>query len=76
MKRYGSVGKVHKVFMALMARGNTAFSVGRKRDNELCCPTVLMVLMCCVGVTSSADLWDDIQRIIVPSFIESLSALI
>lgn len=69
------MGKVHKVFMALMARGNTAFSVGRKRDNELCCPTVLMVLTCCVGVTSSADLWDGIQRIIVPSFIESLSAL-
>lgn len=51
---------------------NETFYVGRKRNNEQCCPTVLMVLMCCVGVTSSADLWDDIQRITVPSSIATL----
>lgn len=31
---------------------NETLYVGRKRNNELCCPTVLMVLRCCVGVTS------------------------
>lgn len=70
--RTGVWGRCIKCLRLLRPGANETFYVGRKRNNEQCCPKVLMVLMCCVGVTSSADLWDDIQRITVPSSIATL----